>query len=59
VLSLTLKGAETLAAEPWWHPVGPPSVTRVRRALAGAFGISFSLLTARKPREIRALRKAA
>jgi hypothetical protein len=43
LLSLTLKRAERLAAEPWWHPVGPPSVTRIRRTLARDFGISFSL----------------
>jgi len=23
LLSLTLRGAEAIEAEPWWHPVGP------------------------------------
>jgi hypothetical protein len=59
LVSLTAKGAEALAAEPWWRPAGPPSVTRVRRALAQAFGISFSMPAARKRREIPRLTQAA
>jgi hypothetical protein len=59
VLSLTLLGAEALEAEPWWHPAGPPSVTRVRRALAKAFGISFSLHSTPKVEEIQRLDLAA
>jgi hypothetical protein len=43
LLSLTLWGASSLEAEPWWKPPGPPSVTRVRRALNKAFGISCGL----------------
>ena len=59
LLSLTLEGAEGLAAEPWWRPAGPPSVTRMRRAAANTFGISSSLAAIRKPNEIQPLRKAA
>ena len=53
LLALTLKGAERLAAEPWWQPLGPPSVTRVRRALNTAFAISSSLHSTPKVKEIR------
>jgi hypothetical protein len=53
VLALTLKGAERLAAEPWWQPAGPPSVTRVRRALNTAFAISCSLHSTTKVKEIQ------
>jgi hypothetical protein len=53
LLALTLKGAERLAAEPWWQPLGPPSVTRVRRALNTAFAISCSLHSTTKVKEIR------
>lgn len=52
LLSLTLRNAPELAAEPWWHPAGPPSVTRVRRALNQAFGISGSLHSMAKVTEI-------
>ena len=53
LLSLTLKGAEQMAAEPWWQPAGPPSVTRVRRALKTEFAISCSLHPRAKVKEIR------
>ena len=43
LVSVTLKGAETIEAEPWWHPEGPPSVTRLRRAVFKALRISASL----------------
>ena len=59
LLSLTLKGAEGLAVEPWWRPAGPPSVTRMRRAVANAFGISPSLYATSKPNEIPTLMKVA
>jgi len=59
LLSLTLRGAEAIEAEPWWHPVGPPSVTRLRRALAKSRRISLSLWSDRKPTEIPALARAA
>lgn len=59
VLSLTLRGVEAIEAEPWWHPTGPPSVTRLRRACAKAFGISCSLHSAPKLKEIHHLKKAA
>ena len=41
LLSVTLAGAEAIEAEPWWHPSGPPSVTRLRRACAKAMGIAI------------------
>ena len=59
LLSLTLAGAEGFAAEPWWRPTGPPSVTRMRRALADALGISARFRFAAKPNEIQRFRKAA
>lgn len=59
LLSLTLKGAEAIEAEPWWHPAGPPSVTRIRRACAKAFGISSSSHSAPKLHEIHRLKLAA
>lgn len=59
LLSLTLRNAEAIEAEPWWHPAGPPSVTRLRRAVAKSMGISFGLPSASKPTEIRALARAA
>jgi hypothetical protein len=59
LLSLTLRGAEAIEAQPWWHPVGPPSVTRLRRAVAKSLGISLSLWSERKPTEIPALARAA
>jgi len=59
VVSLTLSGAERLEAEPWWHPLGPPSVTRVRRALAKAFGISCGLHSTAKVIEIQAPKQGA
>ena len=59
LLSLTLRGAEAIEAEPWWHPDGPPSVTRLRRAVAKSLGISFSLQSDRKPTEIPPLARAA
>ncbi len=42
LLSITLENAEHIEAMPWWKPSGPPSVTRIRRALAKS--ISFSSL---------------
>ena len=58
-LSLTLSKAEDLEAEPWWHPAGPPSVTRVRRALAKAFGISCGLHLKAKVIEIQPQKRLA
>jgi hypothetical protein len=59
LLSLSLSGAEQIEAEPWWHPAGPPSVTRLRRAVAKALGISCGLWSERKRAEITALPLAA
>jgi len=43
LLSATLPGAEAIEAEPWWHPRGAPSVTRLRRAVARAMGIFIGI----------------
>jgi hypothetical protein len=63
LLSATLPRAERIEAEPWWHPDGPPSVTRLRRAVAKSMGISIGiscgLPTAAKPQKNRHLRLAA
>lgn len=63
LLSVTLVGAETIEAEPWWHPSGPPSVTRLRRAVAKSLGISIGIACALrsgcKREEIPALPLAA
>lgn len=58
LLSVTLTRAQAIEAEPWWHPQGPPSVTRLRRALAKASGISASLLSREQSAENPALRMA-
>ena len=58
LLSLTLRGAAAIEAEPWWSPAGPPSVTRLRRMMAKSLGISEGLpqraQTARNSRVRRA-----
>jgi hypothetical protein len=59
LLSVTLKGAEAIEAEPWWSPPGPPSVTRLRRAVFKAFRITCSLHSAPKVDKIMPLKKAA
>ena len=59
LLSISLANAETIEAEPWWQPEGPPSVTRLRRAVAKALRFSFSLLKPAKPSENSALKLAA
>jgi len=43
LLSVSLAGAEAIEAEPWWHPAGPPSVTRLRRAVAKSLGLSLGI----------------
>ncbi len=43
LLSVTLPKAETIEAEPWWSPPGPPSVTRMRRAVAKSMGIAIGI----------------
>ncbi|MCX8038896.1 MAG: transposase [Candidatus Sumerlaeia bacterium] len=52
LLSLTLRNAQSIEAEPWWHPAGPPSVTRLRRAVAKSLRISPGLWSDCKPVEI-------
>lgn len=59
LLSVTLKGAEALEADPWWHPSGPPSVTRRRRAVFKALRISSGLHAEPKGNENIPLKKAA
>lgn len=56
---LELAGAEALEAEPWWAPKGAPSVTRLRRSCAKAFGISGGLHQKPQVLKNRATRKAA
>ncbi len=51
LLSVTLKGADAIEAEPWWHPAGPPSVTRLRRAVFKALRISSGLHSEPKVKE--------
>jgi hypothetical protein len=59
LLSVTLKGTAGLEAEPWWCPAGPPSVTRLRRAVFKALRISASLHSAPKVQENLSLKEAA
>ncbi|MCL5271240.1 MAG: hypothetical protein M1457_11990 [bacterium] len=59
LLSLSLAGAEAIETEPWWHPAGPPSVTRLRRAVAKSLVISCGLRQGRESAEIPALPLAA
>jgi hypothetical protein len=59
LLTLTLKQADKIEAEPWWSPSGPPSVTRLRRAVAKALGITGALWSDTKPAEFPNLSRAA
>lgn len=59
LLSVSVVKAEQIEAEPWWHPKGPPSVTRLRRAFFKALRISFSLHSDPKPHENLRLKEAA
>jgi hypothetical protein len=59
LLSLTLSHAQTIETEPWWQPQGPPSVTRLRRAVAKGLAFSFGLHKTRKPSFIYPLKRAA
>ena len=49
LLSIRLPQAEAIEAVPWWQPKGPPSVTRLRRALAKALPFPGRLLKSDKP----------
>jgi hypothetical protein len=59
LLSVTVKGAESVEAEPWWAPPGPPSVGRLRRAFYKALRISPGFHSGPKPNEIPSLKEAA
>lgn len=59
LLSVTIPNAKRIEAEPWWSPAGPPSTTRLRRAVSAAWRISFSLHFHPKPNENISLKKAA
>ncbi|MCP4513895.1 MAG: transposase [Delftia sp.] len=48
LLSVTHSELQDLEAEPWWHPKGAPSVTRLRRAVFKALQLSPSLLPGHK-----------
>jgi DDE superfamily endonuclease len=59
LLSVTLKGAAAIEAEPWWCPAGPPSVTRLRRAVFKSLRISVRLHAEPQVNEKFALKEAA
>jgi hypothetical protein len=59
LLSVTLKGASAIEAEPWWCPAGPPSVTRLRRAVFKSLHLSSSLHSVPKVKENLSLKEAA
>jgi hypothetical protein len=59
LLSVTLKEATAIEAEPWWCPVGPPSVTRLRRAVFKSLRISARLHSAPKGKENPSFTEAA
>jgi hypothetical protein len=40
LLSITLPNANSIETSPWWQPKGPPSVTRLRRAVLKSLNIS-------------------
>jgi hypothetical protein len=59
LVSVTLKGAAAIEAEPWWCPAGPPSVTRLRRAVFKSLRISESFHPTLKVLEKTPLKEAA
>jgi hypothetical protein len=59
LLSVTMAGAESIETEPWWKPSGPPSVTRLRRALQKAQRIFYTMHSDPKPNENIRLKEAA
>lgn len=59
LLSVTLKGAAAIEAEPWWCPAGPPSVTRLRRAVFKSLRISARLHTEPQVNENPSFKEAA
>jgi DDE superfamily endonuclease len=59
LLSVTLKGAEQIEAEPWWCPAGPPSVTRLRRAVFKSLRIAARLPAAPRVHGTLTLKEAA
>jgi len=59
VLSVTGQGAAAIEADPWWCPAGPPSVTRLRRAVFKALRISTRLHAEPKETENPSFKEAA
>jgi DDE superfamily endonuclease len=59
LLSVTCQGAAAIEAEPWWCPAGPPSVTRLRRAVFKALRISTRLHAEPKETENPSCKEAA
>jgi len=57
--SVTWPQASDIEREPWWSPPGPPSVTRLRRAVAKSLRISISLVPDRKAKDIHDCNRAA
>jgi hypothetical protein len=51
LVSVTLRNAQALEAEPWWCPADPPSVNRLRRAVFKSLRISAGLPSAPKVQE--------
>ena len=59
LLSVTRTELHGVEVEPWWHPSGPPSVTRLRRAVLKSLHFSPTLYSEPKPGHNSALKKAA
>jgi len=59
LLSMTLKHASAIETKPWWCPAGPPSVTRLRRAVFKSLRISPRLHAESKVNENISLKEAA
>lgn len=59
LVSVTLQGASAIEAEPWWCPAGPPSVTRLRRAVFKALHLSSRLHAELKVNENIPFKEAA
>jgi len=59
LLSVPLKGRAAIETEPWWSPAGPPSVTRLRRAVFKSLQISARLHAEPKVNENIAFKEAA
>jgi hypothetical protein len=59
LVAVTLRNAQSIEAEPWWCPAGPPSVTRLRRAVFKSLRVSDSFHPAPQVLEKPPLKEAA